>query len=79
MKTKALISCMVNELLIYAFVFAYAKSRFSHDEAQIVPRHEKTNVLVFDQVPHKPGCTATEDGQKLEILDLESRGIVLSV
>ena len=26
------------------------------------PRHEKTNVLVSDQVRHKPGCTATEDG-----------------
>ena len=26
------------------------------------PRHEKTNVLVSDQVRHKPGCTATENG-----------------
>ena len=43
------------------------------------PRHEKTNVLVSDQVRHKPGCTATEDGQRLEILDLESKGIVLSM
>ena len=25
-------------------------------------RHEKTNVLVSDQVTHKPDCTATEDG-----------------
>ena len=25
------------------------------------PRHEKTNVLVSDQVRHKPGSTATED------------------
>ena len=25
------------------------------------PRHEKTNILVSDQVRHKPGCTATED------------------
>ena len=31
------------------------------------------------QVPHKPGCTATEDGYKLEISDLGSRRIVLSV
>ena len=42
------------------------------------PRHEKTNILVFDQVQHKLGCTVTEDGYRLEILDLESRGIVLS-
>ena len=34
---------------------------------------------VSDQVRHKPGCTATEDGQRLEISDLGSRGIVLSV
>ena len=26
------------------------------------PCHEKTNALVSDQVRHKPGCTATEDG-----------------
>ena len=34
---------------------------------------------VSDQVPHKPGCTATEDEYWLEISDLERRGIVLSV
>ena len=27
---------------------------------------------VADQVRHKPGCTATKDGQRLEILDLGS-------
>ena len=42
-----------------------------------VPRHEKTNVLVSDLVRHKPGCTATGDGLRFEISDLESRGIVL--
>ena len=31
---------------------------------------------VSDQVRHMPGCTVTEDGWKLEISDLESRGIV---
>ena len=30
---------------------------------------------VFDQVRYKPGCTATEDGKRLEISDLESRGM----
>ena len=34
---------------------------------------------VSDQVRHKPGCTATEDGYRLEISDLGSRGIVLSM
>ena len=33
----------------------------------------------FDLVPHKPVCTAIEDGTRLEISDLGSRGIVLSV
>ena len=33
-KTKALISCIVTAQLIRVFVFAYAKSRFSHDAAQ---------------------------------------------
>ena len=41
------------------------------------PRHEETNVLVADLVRHKPGCTALEDCQRLEISDFESRGIVL--
>ena len=41
-------------------------------------RREKTNILVSDLVRHKPGCTATEDGQRLGISDLESRGIILS-
>ena len=34
---------------------------------------------VFGQVLHKLGCTATEDGQRPEISDLGSRGIVLSM
>ena len=40
---------------------------------------EKTNNLGSNQVQHKPGCAVTEDGYRLEILDLESRGIVLSL
>ena len=35
-KTKALISCAVTAQPICVFVFAYAKSRFSHNEAHIV-------------------------------------------
>ena len=34
---------------------------------------------VSDQVRHKPDCTATEDGKRLDISDLGIRGIVLSV
>ena len=43
------------------------------------PRHEKTNVLVSDLVRHRPGCTATKDGWRLEISELESRGLVLAM
>ena len=34
---------------------------------------------VSNLVRHKPGCAVTEDGSRLEISDLESRGIVLSI
>ena len=42
-------------------------------------RYEKTNNVVSEQVQHKPSCTSSEDGYRLEILDLESGGIVLSI
>ena len=51
----------------------------SDEFSRFEPRHEKTSVLVSDLVRHKPGCTATEDDQRLEILYLGSRGIVLAV
>ena len=35
--------------------------------------------MASDLVVHKPGSTATEDGWRLEISDLESRGIVLYI
>ena len=31
-------------------------------ELSFEPRHEKTCLWVSDQVQHKPGCSATEDG-----------------
>ena len=34
---------------------------------------------VSDQIKHKQGCTATEDGQRLSISDLGNREIVLSM
>ena len=34
-KTKALVRCLVTTQLICVFIFAYAKSRFSHDEAHL--------------------------------------------
>ena len=43
------------------------------------PSREKTNNVDFKQVRHKLVCIVTEYGWKLEIIDLESRGTVLSV
>ena len=45
---------------------------------QFEPRHEKA-ILVSELVRHKPSCTSTDDDWRLEILDIESRGIVLSM
>ena len=50
-KTKALISCAVFAQLIYAFVFAYAKSRFSHDAAHLI-YHDM--VCPFSLYPARP-------------------------
>ena len=50
-----------------------------HEDTIFEPRHEKTNTLVSDQVRHKLGCTGLEDGYRLEISDLEIRGILLSM
>ena len=49
-KIKALISFAVTAKLICVFVFAYAKSRFSHDAAQMLSRYltvEINNNLFF--------------------------------
>ena len=42
---KALISLAVTAKLICVFVFAYAKSHFSHDAAQFIPSCTKHLVL----------------------------------
>ena len=49
MKTKALISFAVTAKLICVFVFVYAKSRFSHDAAQII--------MLFFSIKHVVGVS----------------------
>ena len=44
-KTKTLISFAVTAKLICVFVFAYAKSRFSHDEAHMKIKSFGNSVL----------------------------------
>ena len=46
-KTKELISCRVTAQLLCAFVFAYAKHRFSHDEAQL-PVEQIMRIFNYD-------------------------------
>ena len=70
--SRAEIRSLLRKFLIIAYLFTSLYYTYE-------PRYEKTNVLVSDLVRHKPGCKATEDGWRLEISDLESRGIVLSV
>ena len=43
------------------------------------PPHEETKNVVSEQVRHKPSCASTEDRLRLEIVEAESKGIVLSV
>ena len=52
---------------------------YSDDGKLSESRHEKTCLWGFRRGPKQMGCTATEDGQRLEVLDLGSRGIVLSM
>ena len=70
-----------NEAHFYSRKTCGMLHRYVHVMVKVViePHHEKTNVLVSNLVRHKPGCTATEDGQRLEISDLKSRGIILSM
>ena len=49
------------------------------EEGKYETSHEKTCLRVSDQVLHKLGCTATEDGLMFDISDLGSGGIVLSM
>ena len=53
MKTKALISFAVTVKLICVFVFANAKSRFSHNEAHLVPHNtvDTVSFLIYRKVP----------------------------
>ena len=53
--------------------------RYSRSKAHMSHVARKPVFGFSDQVRQKQGCTATEDDQRLEISDLGSRGIVLSM
>ena len=64
---------------VYFFTVFSATIAVSDQPVSSEPPRGKTNNVVSEQVRHKLACTVTEDGKRLEILDLESRGIVLSM
>ena len=55
-----LISCTVTVQLICTFVFAYAKIRFSHDEALLALSQGKPVFGFSDHVRHKWICCHTD-------------------
>ena len=55
----------------------YKDFRFIRHKLSLVLR--KPVFGVSELVRHKPGCAVTEDGERLEILYLGRRGIVLSM
>ena len=49
-KTKALISFAVTAKLICVFVFAYAKSRFFHDEAHMFGHKQNVSLNIYQML-----------------------------
>ena len=70
-KTKGLISCVVTTQLICAFVFTYAKSRFSHDAARIFSAKPPTSTRSNGNANSSmgPGAAATANGGTVMIFD----------
>ena len=70
----------MSKVIVKGHMVGNSEDSFSRDVAHFFstksfePRREKTNILVSDPVRHKPGCTATEGGKRLKILNLDSRG-----
>ena len=64
-KTMVLISCAVTPQLICAFVFAYAKSRFSHDAAQLF--HKEVEASHLDK---QNQMITLENASKLTVQDV---------
>ena len=78
MENQIVLPVLSNESNIYHNIDTAVKI-FCGRVFEFEPVPEKINNLGSDQVRHKPGCSIKEDGQRLEILCLSRRGIVLSV
>ena len=69
MKTKALISFVVTAKLICVFVFAYAKSRFSHDAAHLSPSIEEVCIRTGKRLRECPFDSYGDEGEASRQLD----------
>ena len=72
----------MTDMLFYAVLQATGTTQHLMFAKICILMHSCCEKLVFrvsDLVRYKPGCTTIEDRKRLEISDLGSRGIVLSV
>ena len=70
-KTKALISFAVTAKLICVFVFAYAKSRFSHNEAQLMANAWTLNIFNCQGGLIRKSVTRISESPKLSEMSLK--------
>ena len=56
----------VGQIINFASYLNFKKTALYVFDTLYIPKNEpvpeKTNILGYDQVRHKPGCTVTEDG-----------------
>ena len=58
-----IVQCNHDAYIVLASVIWNETNKQNHRSIGIIePRCEKTCLRVSDQVPHKPGCTTTQDG-----------------
>ena len=68
-KTKALISFAVTAKLICVFVFAYAKTRFSHDAAHFVEvLNLRTQIKMFGFTVDEIHSKMQPEGQTVQLI-----------
>ena len=69
----------IGEKLYCCLVYGKPFGRKFDLKRHLVMHERKSTIWSSDQVCHEPVCTVTEDGWRLDGLDLERRGIVLSL
>ena len=73
----------MSEMIIRSALFYQIKFDLKNNVMFAPPKYQMSRVArkpafgVSDQVRHKPGCIAAEEGKRLEILDSQTRVTVL--